>query len=431
MSRTAFINARLIDPASGYDERGNLMVENGVIADLGPALFNDGVPDGAEVVDCKGRVLAPGLIDCRVFTGEPGAEHRETLALASKAAAAGGVTTMIVMPNTNPVIDDVALVDFIERRARDTAVVHVHTMAALTKGLEGKEMTEFGLLLEAGAVGFTDGLKAVANAQLMRRALSYAAPLGALVVQHAEEPALANGVMNESELASRLGLAGIPAAAETIMIERDLRLLELTGGRYHVSQVSCEASVEIIRRAKTRGLPVTCGVSAAHLQLNENDVQSYRTFFKLSPPLRAEQDRLALVAGLADGTIDVVVSGHDPRDPEVKRRPFAEADFGAIGLETLLPAALALVHNGDLPLGRMLAALTCLPSDLLGLGRGRLVTGLPADLVLIDTEVPWKLEAASLKSISKNTPFEDRLFQGRAIRTMVGGRTVYVHGEER
>jgi dihydroorotase len=431
MSRTAFINARLIDPASGYDERGNLLVENGVIADLGPTLFNDGLPGGTEVVDCKGRVLSPGLIDCRVFTGEPGAEHRETLALASKAAAAGGVTTMIVMPNTNPVIDDVALVDFIERRARDTAIVHVHTMAALTKGLEGKEMTEFGLLLEAGAVGFTDGLKAVANAQVMRRALSYASHMGALVVQHAEEPTLATGVMNESELAGRLGLAGIPAAAETIMIERDLRLLELTGGRYHVSQVSCEASVDIIRRAKTRGLPVTCGVSAAHLQLNENDVQSYRTFFKISPPLRGEQDRLALVAGLADGTIDVVVSGHDPRDPEVKRRPFAEADFGAIGLETLLPAALALVHNGDLPLGRMLAALTCHPSDLLGLGRGRLVTGLPADLVLIDTEVPWKLEAASLKSISKNTPFEDRLFQGRAIRTMVGGRTVYVHGEER
>jgi dihydroorotase len=431
MSRTAFINARLIDPASGYDERGNLLVENGVIADLGPTLFNDGLPGGTEVVDCKGRVLSPGLIDCRVFTGEPGAEHRETLALASKAAAAGGVTTMIVMPNTNPVIDDVALVDFIERRARDTAIVHVHTMAALTKGLEGKEMTEFGLLLESGAVGFTDGLKAVANAQVMRRALSYASHMGALVVQHAEEPTLATGVMNESELAGRLGLAGIPAAAETIMIERDLRLLELTGGRYHVSQVSCEASVDIIRRAKTRGLPVTCGVSAAHLQLNENDVQSYRTFFKISPPLRGEQDRLALVAGLADGTIDVVVSGHDPRDPEVKRRPFAEADFGAIGLETLLPAALALVHNGDLPLGRMLAALTCHPSDLLGLGRGRLVTGLPADLVLIDTEVPWKLEAASLKSISKNTPFEDRLFQGRAIRTMVGGRTVYVHGEER
>jgi len=430
MSRTAFINARLIDPASGFDQQGGLLVENGVIADLGPALFNDGTPQDAELVDCRGRVLAPGLIDCRVFTGEPGAEHRETLALASKAAAAGGVTTMIVMPNTDPVIDDVALVDFIERRARDTAVVNVHTMAALTKGLHGEQMTELGLLLDAGAVGFTDGVKAVANAQLMRRALSYAAHLDALVVQHAEEPSLATGVMNESELASRLGLSGTPAVAETIMIERDLRLLELTGGRYHVAQVSCGASVEIIRRAKTRGLGVTCGVSAAHLQLNENDVQSYRTFFKLSPPLRTEQDRLALVAGLADGTIDVVVSSHDPQDPEVKRRPFAEANFGAIGLETLLPAGLALVHNGDLPLGRFLAALTSIPSDLLGLGRGRLATGLPADLVLIDTEMPWKLEPARLKSISKNTPFEDRLFQGRALRTMVGGRLVYVHGED-
>lgn len=431
MSRTAFINARLIDPASGYDEVGGLLVENGVIADLGPMLFNDGLPDGAEVVDCNGHVLSPGLIDCRVFTGEPGAEHRETLALASKAAAAGGVTTMIVMPNTNPVIDDVALVDFIERRARDTGIVNVHTMAALTKGLCGTEMTEFGLLIEAGAVGFTDGVKAAANAQVMRRALSYAAHLNALVVQHAEEPTLATGVMNESELSGRLGLAGIPAIAETIMIERDLRLLEVTGGRYHVSQISCEASVDIIRRAKARGLPVTCGVSAAHLQLNENDVRSYRTFFKLSPPLRSEQDRKALVGGVADGTIDVIVSGHDPQDTEVKRRPFAEANFGAIGLETLLPAGLALVHGGDLTLERLLAALTYVPSDLLGLGRGRLATGLPADLVLIDKDVPWKLDPAKLKSISKNTPFEDRLFQGRAIRTMVGGDTVYVQGEER
>lgn len=430
MSRTAFVNARLIDPASGYDAKGGLLVDDGRIADLGPQLFNDGLPDGAEVVDCNGRVLAPGLIDCRVFTGEPGAEHRETLALSSQAAAAGGVTTMIVMPNTDPVIDDVALVDFIERRARATGVVNVHTMAALTKGLHGEQMTEIGLLRDAGAVGFTDGVKAVANAQLMRRVLSYAAHFDALVVQHAEEPTLATGVMNESELAGRLGLAGTPSVSETIIIERDLRLLETTGGRYHVSQVSCEASVDIIRRAKTRGLPVTCGVSAAHLQLNENDVQSYRTFFKLSPPLRAEQDRKALVAGLADGTIDVVVSGHDPQDPEVKRRPFAEANFGAIGLETLLPAGLALVHNGDLPLGRLLAALTSVPSDLLGLGRGRIATGLPADLVLIDTEVPWRLEPAKLKSISKNTPFEDRLFQGRALRTMVGGRTVYVHGED-
>ncbi|HUD51722.1 dihydroorotase [Parvibaculum sp.] len=429
MSRTAFINARLVDPASGLDERGNLLVADGKIADLGPNLFSDGIPDGVEIVDCRGHILAPGLIDCRVFTGEPGAEHRETLRTASLAAAAGGVTTLIVMPNTHPVIDDVALVDFIERRARDTGIVHIHPMAALTKGLAGAEMTEIGLLKEAGAVAFTDGDRAVANAQVMRRAMSYAGHFGALIVQHAEVPELATGVMNDSELSSRLGLAGIPAIAETIMIERDLRLLEATGGRYHVAQISCAASVDIIRRARRNGLNVTCGVSAAHLALNENDVQGYRTFFKLSPPLRSEVDRRALVAGLADGTIDVIVSGHNPQDADAKRHPFAEAAFGAIGLETLLPASLALVHNGDLPLARLLGALTFAPSDLLGLGTGRLAAGLPADLVLIDMGVPWIVEASKLSSISKNTPFEDRRLQGRALRTMVGGRTVYVHGE--
>lgn len=429
MSRTAFINARLLDPASGYDELGALLVEDGRIADLGPSIFAGGLPEGAEIVDCGGHVLAPGLIDMRVFTGEPGAEHRETLRTASHAAAAGGVTTFIVMPNTNPVIDDVALVDFIERRARDTGIVHIHPMAALTKGLAGAEMTEIGLLREAGAVAFTDGEQAVSNAQVMRRAMAYAAHFDALVVQHAEVPELATGVMNESELASRLGLAGIPSVAETIMIERDLRLLELTGGRYHVGQVSSAASVDLIRRARQNGLKVTCGVSAAHLYLNENDVQSYRTFFKLSPPLRSETDRKALVAGLADGTIDVIVSSHDPQDAEVKRRPFASANFGAIGLETLLPAGLALVHNGDLPLSRLLGAMTYAPADLLGLATGRLAAGLPADLVLIDTDVPWLVDAAKLHSISKNTPFEDRRMQGRALRTVVSGRTVYVQGE--
>ncbi|MDR3499182.1 MAG: dihydroorotase [Parvibaculum sp.] len=428
MSRTAFLNARLIDPASGLDERGNLYVVDGKIADLGPNLFSDGIPDGAEIVDCRGHVLSPGLIDMRVFTGEPGAEHRETLRTASHAAAAGGVTTFIVMPNTDPVIDDVALVDFIERRARDTGIVNIHPMAALTKGLNGKEMTEIGLLKEAGAVAFTDGTRAIADAQVMRRAMSYAAHFGALLVQHAEVPELATGVMNEGELASRLGLAGISSAAETIMIERDLRLLELSGGRYHVAQISCEASVDIIRRARRHGLKVTCGVSAAHLTLNENDVQGYRTFFKLSPPLRSEADRRALVAGLADGTIDVIVSSHDPQDPEAKRRPFAQAGFGAIGLETLLPAAISLVQNGDLPLARLLSAMTHTPADLLGLETGRLAVGLPADLVLIDTGSPWIVEAEKLRSISKNTTFDDRRLQGRAIRTVVGGRTVYVQG---
>ena len=430
MTRTAFVNARLLDPASGYDQPGNLLVENGKIVDLGPALFNDGVPEGVETVECGGKVLCPGLVDMRVFTGEPGAEHRETLAMTSQAAAAGGVTTVIVMPNTDPVIDDVALVDFMERRARDTAIVNVHPMAALTKGLKGQEMTEIGLLKEAGAVAFTDGDKAVSNAQVMRRAMAYAKFFDALLVQHAEDPSLASGVMHEGELSSRWGLAGIPAVAETIMIERDLRLLEMTGGRLHIAQISCEASVDIIRAAKNRGLPVTCGVSAAHLQLNELDIQGYRTFFKLSPPLRSEQDRQALVAGLADGTIDVIVSGHDPQDADVKRRPFDEAAFGAIGLETLLPAGLALVHAGDVPLARLLDTMTHVPADLLGLGTGRLAAGLPADLILIDTDVPWQLKPEKLKSVSKNTPFEDRRFQGRVLRTIVGGRMAFVHGEE-
>lgn len=430
MTGTAFINARLLDPASGFDEHGGLLVIDGKIADFGPRLFMDRIPEGIEIVDCGGHVLAPGLVDMRVFTGEPGAEHRETLRTASQAAAAGGVTTLIVMPNTDPVIDDVALVDFIERRARDTGIVNIHPMAALTKGLRGKEMTEIGLLKEAGAVAFTDGDRAIADAQVMRRALSYAAHFGALIVQHAEVPELARGVMNEGELASRLGLAGVSSAAETIMIERDLRLLELAGGRYHVAQISCAASVDVIRRARRDGLKVTCGVSASHLSLNENDVQGYRTFFKLSPPLRSEADRRALVAGLADGTIDVIVSSHDPQDPEVKRRPFAQAAFGAIGLETLLPSTLALVHNGDVPLARLLSAMTHIPADLLGLKTGRLAAGLPADLVVIDTDIPWVVEATSLRSISKNTSFEDRRLQGRALRTIVGGRTVFVQGEK-
>tara|TARA_R110000824_G_scaffold399843_1_gene605988 strand:- start:78732 stop:80018 length:1287 start_codon:yes stop_codon:yes gene_type:complete len=425
MSQTGFINARLIDPASGLDETGNLLVENGKIADLGRTLFADSIPDGIEIIDCRGKILCPGLIDMRVFTGEPGAEHRETLRTASLAAAAGGVTTLIVMPNTSPAIDDVALVDFIERRARDTAIVNIHPMAALTKGLLGKEMTEIGLLKEAGAVAFTDGDHALNDPQIMRRALSYATHFDALIVQHAEVPELSHGVMNESELSGRLGLSGIPAIAETIMIERDLRLLELTGGRYHVSQVSCAASVEVIARAKRHGLNVTCGVSAAHLALNENDVQSYRTFFKISPPLRSEEDRRALVAGLSDGKIDVIVSSHDPQDAEVKRHPFAQAAFGAIGLETLLSASLALVHNEDISLVRLLSALTHIPADLLGLKTGRLAAGLPADLVLMDIGAPWVVKADALHSISKNTPFDDRRLQGRVLRTMVNGRTVF------
>ena len=425
----AFINARLIDPFSRLDRLGGVLVRDGLIADLGPHIVA-GAAGGPEFVDCGGRVLAPGLIDMMVFTGEPGHEHRETLATASRAAAAGGITTIVCMPNTDPVIDDVALVDFILRRARDTALVNVHPMAAMTKGLLGEEMTEIGLLRDAGAIAFANGKTSLANAKVMRNVLAYAKDFGAPIVHHLEDPTLAkDGVMNEGEVATRLGLRGIPSAAETIMLERDIRLVELTGGRYHAGQISCRASLDVIRTAKLMGLRVTCGVSINHLTLNENDIGSYRTFFKMKPPLRSEDDRRAMVEGVANGDIDVIVSAHDPRGAEGKRRPFAEAADGAAGLETVLGAALRLYHNGDVPLTQLLQSLTANPARLLGLGSGRLAKGAPADLVLIDLEMPWVVEPERLRSKSKNTPFDGVKLQGRALLTVVAGRPVYNYAD--
>jgi dihydroorotase len=426
----ALVNARLIDPSSGLDETGGVLIEDGLIADVGPHIATGEVGD-AESADCAGRVLAPGLIDMMVFAGEPGHEHRETLASASRAAAAGGVTTIVCMPNTDPVIDDVALVDFILRRARDTALVNVHPMAAMTKGLLGEEMSEIGLLREAGAIAFAHGKTSLANAKVMRNVLAYAKDFDALIVHHLEDPSLAqDGVASEGEVATRLGLRGIPAAAETIVLERDLRLVELTGGRYHAGQISCRASLEVIRAAKERGLPVTCGVSINHLTLNENDIGPYRTFFKMKPPLRSEDDRRAMVEGVASGDIDVIVSAHDPRGAEGKRRPFAEAADGAVGLETLLAAALRLHHNGEAELDRLLAALTIAPAQLLGLPSGRLAKGAPADLVLIDLTTPWLVEPELLRSKSKNTPFDGGRFEGRALLTLVAGRPVYNYADQ-
>jgi dihydroorotase len=416
------LNARLIDPSQGLDEQGGLLIEDGWILACGPKVQ---ASSGTAAIDCKGRVLMPGLIDMRVFTGEPGYEYRETLATASEAAAAGGITTMIVMPNTNPVIDDAAIVDFILRRARDTALVRVAPMAAITKGLSGEIMTEIGTLKEAGAVAVTDGNRAVANARVFRRALSYAHDFEMLVVQHAEEPALAMGVMNASEIAGRLGLAGIPAAAEVIMIERDLRLVEMTGARYHVAQISSRTSLEVIRNAKARGLPVTCGVSAHHLTLNENDIGAYRTFFKLSPPLRSDEDRRALVEGVKNGSIDVIVSGHDPQSADTKRLPFAEAEFGAIGLETMFSAALSLHHNDKVPMPRLIEAMSAAPARILGLESGRLAPGAPADFAVADLHLNWKVKDSELRSRSKNSPLERRTLEGRVIETVVAGRTVY------
>ena len=417
---------RLLDPASGLDVEGGLLVTDGRIADFGPRLGPASAPDEAEILDGQGLCLAPGLVDMRVQLGEPGAEHKERIASAAAAATAGGVTSMACLPNTEPPIDEPAMLEFVARRARKVRSAKVYPYAAVTRGLRGEQLAEIGLLREAGAVAFTDGERAVVDARVMRRALAYAGLFDALIVQHPEEPSLArDGVMNEGPIASRLGLAGIPAVAEVMMIERDLRLVELTGARYHVAHVSTAAGVDAVRRAKARGLRVTCETTPHHLALNELEVEGYRTFAKVSPPLRGEADRRAVVEGMKDGTIDVIASDHCPQDQDSKRLPFASAEFGVIGLETMLPVSLRLWHEGDLPLLDLLRRMTCAPADLLGLEAGRLRRGAPADLVLFDPEAPWKITEAGLHSLAKNTAFEGRLVMGRVERTWVDGRTVF------
>ena len=421
-----FANARIVDPSRDLDIVGDLLIADGVIREAKKGIGAAGVPEGTDVVDCRGKLIAPGLVDMRAFIGEPGAGHRESFASASQAAAAGGVTTIICQPDTSPVIDDPATVDFVLRRARDTAIVHVHPMAALTKGLEGKEMTEIGLLKAAGAVAFTDGDKSVTNAQVMRRALTYARDFDALIVHQTEDPDLiGDGVMNESEFAARLGLLGIPKAAETVMLERDIRLVALSGGRYHAASVTCAESLEVLQRAKQAGLKVTASASINHITLNENDIGPYRTFLKVSPPLRAEDDRTVLVAALGTGLIDVVMSDHNPQDVETKRLPFAEAASGAIGLETMLTAGLRLVHNGEIDLITLLRAMSTRPAQLLGISGGTLKSGAPADVIVVDMDVPWVIDAAELKSKCKNTPFDEARMTGRVVRTIVAGRHVY------
>jgi dihydroorotase len=422
----AFRGCRLVDPASGLDAKGGLLVENGRIADVGPRLFNDAEPADPEVIDARGLVLMPGLIDARVFTGEPGSEHRESLESASAAAAAGGVTQMVVMPNTDPVIDEPSLVDFILRRADATAKVRVLPCAALTKGLKGEVMTEIGLMQEAGAVAFGDADRTVSNTRVLRRALSYAATFGALVIGHAEDPDLTAGASaTEGEFATRLGLPAAPAQAEAMIVARDIALVELTGARYHFGQISTRASLEIIASAKARGLPITCGVSAHHLSLNELDVGHYLTFRKVRPPLRSEDDRAAMVEGVVSGVIDIIVSSHEPQGADTKRQPFASAAAGSVGLETLLPAALALSHNGQADLSRVVDALTAAPARIFGLAGGTLAKGAPADLTLMDLGEPFQIDADRLHSRARNTAFEGRKFQGRAKMTFVGGAPVF------
>lgn len=426
MSVTVFQRARVVDPSRGIDEIGSVIVDGKTIVASGAAALNQGAPEGAKLVDCAGKTIIPGLVDGRVFIGEPGAEHRETIASASLAAAAGGVTSIVMMPDTDPVIDNVALVEFVLRTARDTALVNVFPAAAITKGLEGREMTEFGLLREAGAVAFTDGRHTIANALTMRRALTYARDFGAVIAHETQDPHLAGtGVMNEGLYASWLGLSGIPREAEAIPLERDLLLARLTRGRYHAAKISTELSADAVARAKADGANVTAGMSINHLSLNENDVGEYRTFFKLSPPLRTEDDRQAMIEAVRNGTVDIVVSSHDPQDVDTKRLPFADAADGAIGLETLLGAALRLYHNEEIPLLRLIEVLSTAPAKLFGLPGGTLKPGAFADLAVVDLDEPWIVQEQAIRSRSKNTCFEGARLQGRVLQTMVAGRTVF------
>jgi dihydroorotase len=410
-------NARLVDPEGDREFMGGLVVEGGRIAEV----FEGRRPGE----DCGGRRLAPGIIDIGVKVGEPGERHKESFRTAGASAAAGGVTTIVTRPDTLPAVDTPETLEFLQRRAVATSPVNVLPMAALTKGREGREMTEIGFLMDAGAVAFMDG-RAVADARVFQRCLTYAAGLGALVLGHPQERALSEGACATSgQFASQLGLPAVPPVAERIGLERDLALVEATGVRYHADQLTTAAALAALARARAAGLPVTAGTSIHHLTLNEFDVGDYRTFFKLTPPLRSEDDRMAMVEALAAGEIDIVGSFHTPQDEEEKRLPFEEAASGAVGLETLLPAAMQLVHGGHLTLPALWRALALNPARLLGLDAGRLAAGAPADLVLFDPDAPFVLDRATLRSKSKNTPYDLRRMQGRVLRTWVGGREVF------
>lgn len=420
---TVIKDGHIVDPAQGIDEVADILIEGGRISKIGKLSSE---AKNSNVVSASGRHVFPGLIDARVFVGEPGGEHRETIASASKAAAKGGVTGFIMMPETNPVIDDVALVDFVRRASRDDAIVRVYPAACVTKGLSGEELTEFGLLQEAGAVMFTEGRHSITNNLVLRRALTYAKDFGLVISKETIDPDLSsNGVMNEGLNASHMGLPGIPREAEIIVLERDLRLAALTGGNYHAAKISTSDSAEVVSKYKAQGHNVTCGISINHLTLNENDIGRYRTYLKLQPPLRSEDDRQAMINALADGTIDIIVSSHDPHDVDEKRHPFAEAADGAIGLETLFAAAMRLHHNSEVPLPRIIDALSTRPAEIFGLDGGNLKPGSNADLFIADIDAPWVVKEQDIVSKSKNTPFEGERFSGKVVRTIVGGSTVY------
>jgi len=416
---TTFINARLIDPETGTQTLSSLTINEGTIT------ARNAAPSG-EIIDCAGHCLAPGIIDIGVKIGEPGERHKESFRTAGLAAAAGGVTTLVTRPDTSPPIDTPELLDFFKNRAKDLCIVNVLPMAALTKSRAGREMTELGFLADAGAVAFTDGDSPVSDTKVLTRAMAYAAADGALIIGHIQDPILSAGAAATSgPLASKMGLPAVSTMAEKLRLEHDLTLVEMTGARYHVDQITTAAALPALARARAAGLKVTAGISIHHLTLNEFDIEGYRTFFKFKPPLRNESDRMAMVEALADGAIDVICSLHTPQDEESKRLPFDAAASGAVGLETLLSAALQLVHAGHLSLPALFAALALNPARLLGLPAGRLALGSPADLVLFNPDTPYILDRANLHSKSKNTPYDGRRMQGRVLGTWVAGQRIW------
>ena len=426
MKKKYFINANIIDPYNSLNETGGLIIdENGKIEGVGKKVNTNNIPSREKVIDLKGKHIFPGLVDMRVFVGEPGFEYKENFRTLSEAALSGGVTSVVTMPNTNPVIDNVSIVDFLRRRGRDKSKINIFPTAALTVNTEGENMTEFGLLQGKGIIGFTDGIKTIQNPRIMNRIMNSASDLNSLIIQHAEDAELSkDGMINDGIIATKLGLQGIPVSAELLILERDLTLLEYNNCRYHISQISSASSIEIIRERK-RKVNFSCGVSINNLSLNENDIGDFKTFLKLSPPLRTEDDRNALVQGLVDETIDVIVSDHKPEDEENKRLTFAQAETGASGIETLLPLSLELYHNGSVKLETIIKALTSSPAKILKINKGNLSIGNDADFCIVDINKPWVVRKEKLISKSKNTPIEDKKLQGKVMNTFVNGEELF------
>ena len=427
MKEKIFINARIIDPSQKIDETGSLILDkNGKVKAIGKKVKKSDAESSAEIFDIKGNVLIPGIVDMKAFVGEPGYEYKENFRTLSQAALAGGVTSIVTMPNTKPIIDNVSMVDFIIRRGRDKATVNLFPCASITKQAEGKLMSEFGLLSSRGIVGFSDVNKTVQNTELMARIMDYASDIGVLIMQHAEDYELSkNSCINDGEIATRLGLEGVSQIAEKIIIERDLSLLSEYPCRYHINQISSKKSLEVIKKNKSNGKKFTVGVSINNLSLNENDIGEFKTFLKLSPPLRLEEDRLSLVQGIKENLIDVIVSDHIPEDEESKRLPFSQAATGAIGIETLLPLALEMHHNESLPLNKIIEVLTINPAKILEINKGTLKKGSDGDICILDLDAPWAVKAEKLKSKSKNTAIEGRKLQGKVLMTFLNGELVF------